>query len=420
MRVLVIGSGGRECALCWKLSQSSLVKEIYCVPGNAGISELAQCEQIEYEKNFSSLTALVKRKKIDFTIVGPEVPLANGIVDYFKKQRLNIFGPKKKASLLEASKVFAKRFMKKYNIPTPGFKVFSNSQKAIEYIKQEKNQKVIKADGLAGGKGSLVTETKEEAIEAVKSIMEKKIFGEAGKRIIVEERIRGEEVSFFVLTDGQTFKPLVSSRDHKRIYDKDKGPNTGGMGAYSPAFIPLHLYRKILKKIVIPTIKGIKNEGIEYEGVLYFGLIVERGNPQVLEFNVRFGDPETQVILPRLKSDLIEVLSAVTQGQLKRITLEWSSHSAVCVILASKGYPGVYEKGKKIEGLEKLSSIKGIIPFFAGVDKKDGQWVTNGGRVMGITSLGKNMKEATSKVYRAINKISFEGMHYRKDIGIPS
>ena len=418
MKVLVIGSGGRECALSWKLSQSPLVKEIYCVPGNAGISEFAQCEEIEDEKNFSLIVELVKEKKIDFTIVGPEIPLANGIVDYFQKRGLNIFGPTKKASLLEASKVFAKKFMKKYSIPTPNFKVFSDPQKAIKYIEQEKNQKVIKTDGLAGGKGSLVTDTKEEAVEAVNLIMQKKVFGEAGKEIVVEDQVKGKEVSFLVLTDGQSFKPLVSSHDYKRIYEKDKGPNTGGMGAYSPAFSSPYLYKKILKRVVIPTMRGIREEGIKYKGVLYFGLMIENGEPLVLEFNVRFGDPETQVILPRLKSDLLEVLLAVTQEQLKRIALEWSPQAATCVILASTGYPGTYEKEKKIQGLEKLNSLKGVFPFFAGVKKGNGQWMTNGGRVIGVTALAKDKKEASSKVYRTISKISFEGMYYRKDIGI--
>ncbi len=361
---------------------------------------------------------MVKEKKIDFTVVGPEIPLANGIVDYFQKKGLNIFGPTKKASLLETSKVFAKKFMKKYSIPTPDFKVFSDPQKAIKYIEQEKNQKVIKVDGLAGGKGSLVTDTKEKAIEAVKLIMEKKVFGEAGEKIIVEERAEGKEVSFFILTDDESIKPLVSSQDYKRIYEKDKGPNTGGMGAISPAFSSPYLYKKILKKVVVPTMRGIKEEGIKYKGVLYFGLMIEKGEPQVLEFNVRFGDPETQVILPRLKNDLLKVLLAVTQGKLRRITLKWSPRTAICVILASRGYPETYEKGKEIQGLEKLNSFKGVFPFSAGVKKKDGQYITNGGRVIGVTALAKNKKEADSKVYRAVNKISFEGMSYRKDIGI--
>ena len=417
MKILVIGGGGREHALCWKLSQSPKVDKIYCVPGNAGISEIAECRKVEYEKNFLPLVQLARKEGIDFTVVGPEVPLVNGIVDYFQKRNLAIFGPSKKAALLEGSKVFAKRFMRKYSIPTADFKVFSDPDKAIEYIKKEKAPKVIKADGLAAGKGSLVTNTKEEAIKAIELIMKKRAFGKAGEKIVVEERLRGKEISFFVLTDGKTIKPLVSSQDHKRVYDGDKGPNTGGMGAYSPAPLTPSLYNKILKKIVIPTLEGMRNEGREYKGVLYLGLMIERGEPKVLEFNVRFGDPETQVILPRLKSDLLEVLLAVYHGDLHKINLEWRSQAAVCVILASGGYPDKYEKGKQIKGLENLSRSRNIFPFYAGVSKDDGKLITNGGRVIGITALAKDLKEAIREAYRVINKVYFEGIYYRKDIG---
>ncbi|RLE07245.1 phosphoribosylamine--glycine ligase [Candidatus Aerophobetes bacterium] len=417
MKILVIGGGGREHALCWKLSQSPKVDKIYCVPGNAGISEIAECRKVEYEKNFLPLVQLAREEGIDFTVVGPEVPLVNGIVDYFQKRNLAIFGPSKKAALLEGSKVFAKRFMRKYSIPTADFKVFSDPDKAIEYIKKEKAPKVIKADGLAAGKGSLVTNTKEEAIKAIELIMKKRAFGKAGEKIVVEERLRGKEISFFVLTDGKTIKPLVSSQDHKRVYDGDKGPNTGGMGAYSPAPLTPSLYNKILKKIVIPTLEGMRNEGREYKGVLYLGLMIERGEPKVLEFNVRFGDPETQVILPRLKSDLLEVLLAVYHGDLHKINLEWRSQAAVCVILASGGYPDKYEKGKQIKGLENLSRSRNIFPFYAGVSKDDGKLITNGGRVIGITALAKDLKEAIREAYRVINKVYFEGIYYRKDIG---
>ena len=270
MKVLVIGGGGREHALCWKLSQSPKVDKIYCIPGNAGISEIAECRQMEYEKDFSSLAQFVVKEKIDFTIVGPEVPLVNGIVDYFQKRRLAIFGPSKKAAELEGSKVFAKKFMKRHNIPTAPFKIFSDPDKAIKYVNEEEGEKVIKADGLAFGKGSLVTSTKKEAIEAIELIMRKKAFGEAGRRIVVEERLRGKEISFFVLTDGKSIKPLISSRDHKRIYDGDKGPNTGGMGAFSPAPISPSLYEKILRRIIVPTLRGMKEEGREYKGCLLY------------------------------------------------------------------------------------------------------------------------------------------------------
>jgi len=417
MRILVIGGGGRECAICWKLSQSKDVEKIYAVPGNAGISKIAQCIGMDYESNFSNLAQLVKKQKIDFTIVGPEAPLVNGIVDYFQKKGHPIFGPSKRAALLEGSKVFAKRFMKKYLIPTADFKVFSDPDKAMEYIKKEGCPKVIKADGLAAGKGSLIANNEKEAMEALKLIMVKKTFGKAGEKVVIEEKLKGKEISFFVLTDGESIKPLVSSQDYKRIYEGDKGSNTGGMGAYSPAPLSSSLYKKIIKEIIIPTLKGMKKEKREYRGVLYAGLMIERGQPKVLEFNARFGDPETQVILPRLKTDLLNLLLAVNERKLNKITLEWRSQAALCVVLASKGYPESYEKGKKIEGLENLALLKNIFPFYAGVKRENGNIVTSGGRVIGITALGRNLKEAIQQLYRAINKIHFEGMYYRKDIG---
>jgi phosphoribosylamine--glycine ligase len=417
MKVLVIGGGGREHTLCWKLSQSPQVKEIFAVPGNAGISEIAQCKEIEYEKRFSSLVSLAKKEGIDLTVVGPEVPLVNGIVDYFQKKGLAIFGPSKAAALLEGSKVFAKRFMKKYRIPTADFKIFSGPDKAITYVEKRAGPVVIKADGLAAGKGALVTETPQEAVEAIKLIMEKKAFGEAGKRILVEEKLFGQEVSFIVLTDGKTVRPLVSSQDHKPIYDHDRGPNTGGMGAYSPGPISPSLHKKIMKRIIIPTLQGMKEEGREFRGVLYAGLMIKGGEPKVLEFNVRFGDPETQPTLPRLKNDLLEILLAVQEQSLNEVHLEWRPQAAVCVILASGGYPGSYDKGKPIKGLEKLSRLPNIFTFYAGVKREDHQLVTSGGRVLGVTALSKNLKEAVRQAYRAVDKVYFEGMYYRRDIG---
>ncbi|MFQ6066303.1 MAG: phosphoribosylamine--glycine ligase [bacterium] len=417
MKVLVIGSGGREHTLCWKLAQSPQVKEIFAVPGNAGISEIAQCKEIEYEKNFSSLARLVSKEGIDLTVVGPEVPLVNGIVDYFQKRGLGIFGCSRAAALLEGSKVFAKRFMKKRHIPAADFKVFSDPDKAIAYVEKRKDPVVIKADGLAAGKGALVTETKKEAVEAIKLIMEKKAFGEAGKRILVEEKLFGQEVSFIVLTDGKTVRPLVSSQDHKPIYDHDRGPNTGGMGAYSPGPISPSLHKKIMRRIIIPTLQGMKEEGREFRGVLYAGLMIKEGEPKVLEFNVRFGDPETQPTLPRLRNDLLEVLMAVQQQSLNQVHLEWRPQAAVCVVLASGGYPGSYDKGKPIKGLEKLSRLPNIFAFHAGVKRQDHQLVTSGGRVLGVTALSKNLKDAIRQVYRAVEKVYFEGMYYRRDIG---
>lgn len=417
MKVLVIGGGGREHALCWELSRSPQVEEIFAVPGNAGISEIAQCKKIEYEKNFSSLAGLVSKEGIDLTVVGPEVPLVNGIVDYFQKKGLVIFGPSKAAALLEGSKVFAKRFMKKYHIPAADFKVFSNSDKAIAYVEKRKAPVVIKADGLAAGKGVLVTETPQKAVKAIKLIMEKKAFGEAGKRILVEEKLFGQEVSFIVITDGKTVRPLVSSQDHKPIYDHDQGPNTGGMGAYSPGPISASLHKKIMRRIIIPTLQGMKEEGREFKGVLYAGLMIKGADPKVLEFNVRFGDPETQVTLPRLKNDLLEVLLAVQDQSLNQVHLEWHPQAAVCVILASRGYPGSYDKGKPIKGLEKLSRLSNIFTFYAGVKREDHRLVTSGGRVLGVTALSKNLKEAIRQAYRAVDKVYFEGMYCRRDIG---
>ena len=417
MKVLVIGGGGREHALCWELSRSPQVEEIFAVPGNAGISEIAQCKKIEYEKNFSSLAGLVSKEGVDLTVVGPEVPLVNGIVDYFQKKGLVIFGPSKAAALLEGSKVFAKRFMKKYHIPTADFKVFSDPDKAIAYVEKRKAPIVIKADGLAAGKGVLVAETPQKAVKAIKLIMEKKAFGEAGKRIIVEEKLFGQEVSFIVLTDGKTVRPLVSSQDHKPIYDHDQGPNTGGMGAYSPGPISASLHKKIMRRIIIPTLQGMKEDGREFKGVLYAGLMIKGADPKVLEFNVRFGDPETQVTLPRLKNDLLEVLLAVQDQSLNQVHLEWRPQAAVCVILASRGYPGSYDKGKPIKGLEKLSRLPNVFTFYAGVKREDHRLVTSGGRVLGVTALSKNLKEAVRQAYRAVDKVYFEGMYCRRDIG---
>jgi len=416
MRILVIGGGGREHVLCWKLRQSSRVEKIYAVPGNAGMAEVAECEKIEYENNFSSLGRLIDKEEIDFVIVGPEVPLVNGIADYLEKKKVAVFGPSKKAALLEGSKVFAKKFMKKYGIPTADFEIFTDLTKAIAYIKKE-GPRVIKVDGLAAGKGVFLPNTKEEAIEAIELAMEKGIFGEAGKRIVIEEKLKGRELSFIVITDGKSIKPLVSSRDYKPIYERGKGPNTGGMGAYSPAFVPFSLYKKIMKQIVIPTLKGMKKEKREFKGVLYAGLMIENGNPKVLEYNVRLGDPETQVILPRLKNDLLDVLLAAREGTLDRINLRWHSQAAVCVVLASGGYPGSYEKGKPIMGLEKLFSLNNVFPFCAGVKRGDSSLVTDGGRVVGITAVGDNLNKAAQQAYRAIDKVRFEGMYYRRDIG---
>ncbi len=417
MKVLVTGSGGREHTMCWKLSQSARLEKLYAVPGNAGISKIAECISLDYERDFSSLAEFVRKEEIDFTVVGGEVPLVNGIVDYFEKRELSIFGPSKKAACLEGSKIFAKRFLKKYHIPTPDFRVFSDSDKAIEYIGKKEKPVVVKADGLAAGKGSLVTNTKEEAVDAVRSIMEKRAFSDSGKKVVIEDRLWGKEISFFVITDGKSVKPLVSSQDHKAIYNGDTGPNTGGMGAYSPAAIHPSLYKKIMGRIVLPTLRGMKKEERTYRGILYIGLMVEKGEPKVLEFNVRFGDPETQVTFPRLKGDLLEVLLAVRGGTLNQINLEWYSQPAVCVVLASGGYPDKYETGKEIKGLDNLTGMKGIFPFHAGVRKEEERLLTDGGRVLGITATGKDLRRAIRRAYQVVEKIHFEGVYYRRDIG---
>lgn len=417
MKVLVIGAGGREHTLCWKLSQSPYVRKIFCIPGNGGIEKIAQCNEIPWEKDFSALVKFVKEERIDFTIVGPEAPLINGIVNRFQEEGLKIFGPTKEAARLEGSKVYAKCFMRKYGIPTAEFETFSELKKALNYIDKQKYPLVVKADGLAGGKGSLVTESKEEAAEAAQKILKEKIFGSAGDKIVVERKLMGKEISFFVITDGISLKPLVSSRDYKPLYENDTGPNTGGMGAYSPASLKPSLFKKIMRRIVIPTLKGMQEEKVIYKGVLYLGLMIENDEPQVLEYNCRFGDPETQVTLPRLYSDLMDVFLAVDEGSLHTIDLRWRSQAATCVVLASQGYPGSYERGKLIKGIDETLRMKNVFCFCAGVKKEDDQLVTNGGRVIGVTGVGKNLKESTEIAYRGLGKIHFEGMYYRKDIG---
>ncbi len=416
MKILVIGSGGREHTLVYKINQSSLVDKIFCIPGNAGISlDGAECVDISLDDQ-DGLIEFVKRQAIDLTVVGPEVPLASGIVDRFEAVGLKIFGPNKQAAQLESSKIFAKNLMAKYNIPTAGFKVFSKPEAALEFLKSRNFPQVIKADGLAAGKGVRIVDSYSQAKEAVEDIMVKKIFADAGERILVEECLVGEEASIMVLTDSETVLPLVSSQDHKRVFDNDAGPNTGGMGAYSPAAIARDSFKEIMDSVVVPLMQGLKNEGIIYKGVLYVGIMFTQEGPKVLEFNVRFGDPETQVILPRLKTDIVKVFQAVLEARLKDIELEWDERSCVCVVLASGGYPGQYEKGKTIEGLQHLTNGQDIFVFHAGTKLDDNKLVTSGGRVLGISGLGSNIQEAIAYTYKAVSKISFEGMHFRKDI----
>jgi len=418
MRILVVGSGGREHALAWQIAQSKLVSKIFCAPGNGGISKLAECVDIKAD-NIFGLLEFALEEKIDLTVVGPEVPLSMGIVDEFTKAGLKIFGPNKKAANLEASKVFSKELMAKYKVPTADFKVFDDPAKAKRYISKIGAPCVVKADGLAAGKGVIVAKTIEEADEAVDAIMQKKVFGTAGNRIIVEECLQGQEASIMVITDSKQVLALASAQDHKRVFDNDRGANTGGMGAYSSAsIVTADVLVEVMEKIIYRTISGLGKEGIDYRGVLYAGIMLTKDGPKTLEFNVRFGDPETEVILPRLKSDLVEVMLAVSDGELGRVkNLYWDSRACVCVVCASGGYPGDYTKGKEISGLEEVENMKNVVVFHAGTSISDGKVLTSGGRVLGVTGLGTTVKDAVNTTYKAVDKISFEGMHYRRDIG---
>jgi len=416
MKVLVIGSGGREHTLIWKIAQNPKVSQIYCAPGNAGISQLAQCIDINAD-NIEELVDFAKKKKIDLTVVGPELPLSKGIVNEFNRRGLKIFGPSQEATEIESSKVFSKCLMKKYNIPTANYEVFGNSKKALNYIKQQTFPLVIKADGLAAGKGVFIVKNLEQAGDALDILMEEKKFGEAGKQIVVEEFLEGEEVSILAFCDGKAVVPMISSQDHKKIFDNDQGSNTGGMGAYSPVpFYTTEIKEKDCREILKPTVKGLQNEGREYKGVLYAGLILTKEGPKVLEFNARFGDPETQVVLPGLKTDLVDILNAVIEGFLHKINIEWKNNSAVCVVVASGGYPGKYQKDKVISGLERLKKMEDVITFHAGTKFQDGKIVTSGGRVLGITARDNTISKAKERAYEGVEEIYFEDMYYRKDI----
>ncbi len=419
MKVLVIGGGGREHAIVWKLAQSDIVDKIYCMPGNAGIREIAECVEID-TKNFDTLIDFVKYEWIDLTFVGPEEPLSRGIVDLFQKEGRKIVGPTQSASMLESSKVFAKDFMKRYNIPTAEYRVFTSYLRAEEYIRLKSAPIVVKADGLAQGKGVFVCKSVDEAIDAVRLIMKEKIFGNAGDRVVIEEYLEGEEASFMAFTDGKTIVPMVSSQDHKRVFDNDEGPNTGGMGAYSPApHVNKTVQKKVIEKILNPLLHGLRFEGIEYKGIIYAGLMIKNNEPYVLEFNCRFGDPETQPVLTRLDTDLVKIGLAITQKSLDSIEIKWKPQASVCVVVASMGYPGKYEKGKVIKGLNEVKKIKDVYVFHAGTAYNDSnEIVTSGGRVFGITAMGKDIKEAREKAYSTIKLIHFDGMHYRKDIAV--
>jgi phosphoribosylamine--glycine ligase len=417
VKVLVVGGGGREHALVWKLSQSPRVEKIFCAPGNAGISETAECLDIQAD-DIDALLDFARYEWIDLTVVGPEVPLSEGIVDAFIKAERKIFGPVGAAAQLEGSKVFAKDIMRKYGIPTAEYKTFTSYLHAEEYVRLKGAPLVIKADGLAAGKGVIVTESVDEAVEALQLIMKKKAFGSAGNRVVVEQCLKGEEASFMVLTDGKTILPLASSQDHKTIFDGDRGPNTGGMGAYSPApVLTPRLEQEVMKSVIRPLIRGLSREMIQYRGVIYAGLMICDGSPYVLEFNCRFGDPEAQPLLMRFDGDLFDTLMATADGRLGEVKISWKKDTAVCVVLSSKGYPGTYEKGKTIHGLDSVKDRDGVAVFHAGTGLKNGEIVTSGGRVLGVTGLGEDITTAQGNTYNAIEHIHFDGMHYRKDIG---
>jgi phosphoribosylamine--glycine ligase len=417
MKVLVVGGGGREHALVWKIAQSPLVDKIYCAPGNPGIAELAECVHIGADE-IDVLCDFAMAEQIDLTVVGPEVPLTKGIVDTFQAAGLEIFGPNRAAAQIEGSKGFSKDLMARHNIPTAAYQCFTDHAAAVSYIREQGAPIVVKADGLAAGKGVIVAMSEEQAIAAVDDIMLDKVFGAAGASVVIEEFMDGEEASFFAFTDGRNILPLASSQDHKRVNDNDEGPNTGGMGAYSPApVVTEELHDIIVDTIVRPTVAGMAEDGCPYVGILYVGLMIKDGQPRVVEYNARFGDPEAQPLLMRMKSDIVPVLQACARGELQQDSIEWYDKAAVCVVMASGGYPGAFEKGLPIAGLEQAAQLEDLVVFHAGTLLKEGQIVNNGGRVLGVTGLGSTVREAIDKAYEGVAAIDWQDAHYRKDIG---
>jgi len=415
VRILIVGSGGREHAIAWALSKSDKVERLYCAPGNAGIAELAECVPIS-EDQFEPLTKFAKEQEIDLVVVGPEAPLFAGLVDVLEEAGLKAFGPRRNAAIIEGSKVFTKQLMRKYNIPTAAYESFDNYEEALAYLRKQRAPIVVKADGLAAGKGVTVAATLEEAERALREIMVDKVFGEAGAQVVIEEFLSGQEMSILAFVDGETVRPMVPSQDHKPVYDGDKGPNTGGMGTYSPVpHIPQSVVDEAIGTILIPAARAMVREGRPFRGVLYAGLMITEQGPKTVEFNCRFGDPETQVVLPRLKTDLTDIFMATVNGKLQEIEIEWSDEAAVCVVLASGGYPGPYEKGKPITGLDQVEQS---VVFHAGTKLADGRIVTNGGRLLGVTALAKDIAEARARAYADIEKIRYEGKHYRTDIAL--
>ncbi len=414
MKVLVIGSGGREHALLWKLAHSPSVKEVYVVPGNEGMTDVAHLIPVKGAEDILDFARLMD---VDLTVAGPETVLTEGLADRFEEQGLAFFGPSRAAAQIEGSKTFAKDLMKKYKIPTAAYETFTEEEKAVAYIKKHKKYPmVIKADGLAAGKGVVIAESEKEALEAVCGMLEGKSFGNAGKSVVIEEFMEGEEASVLCFTDGESIIPMISSQDHKRISDGDIGPNTGGMGAYAPAPVMTEeLNRIVYDKILLPTIKAMKKEGHPFKGCLYAGLMITKNGPKVVEFNCRFGDPETEAVLPLLDSDLGEIMLACAKGTLKKETVEWKKACAVDVVLASEGYPATHSAGEEITGLEEAKET-GCLLFHAGTARKNGKFIVNGGRVLNVVAVAPTLKEARDKAYEGVSKISWKGMQYRHDI----
>ncbi|CVI66087.1 Phosphoribosylamine--glycine ligase [Clostridiales bacterium CHKCI001] len=417
MKVLIVGSGGREHAIAWKVAQSPKVEKIYCAPGNAGIGEIAECVPIG-AMEFDKLVAFAKENEIDLTVIGMDDPLVGGVVDAFEAEGLRVFGPRKNAAILEGSKAFSKDLMKKYHIPTAAYENFNNPEEALAYLETAKMPIVLKADGLALGKGVLICNTLQEAKDGVKELMLDKHFGDAGNTIVIEEFMTGREVSVLSFVDGNTIRIMTSAQDHKRAKDGDQGLNTGGMGTFSPSpFYTAEVDEFCQKYIYQPTVDAMKAEGRPFKGVIFFGLMLTEDGPRVLEYNARFGDPEAQVVLPRMKNDIIEVFEACIDGTLDKIQLDFEDNAAVCVVLASDGYPEHYEKGYPIEGLNSFKGKDGYYVFHAGTKRLDGKIVTNGGRVLGVTAKGSDLKQARANAYAATEWIQFENKYKRNDIG---
>jgi phosphoribosylamine--glycine ligase len=416
MKVLVLGSGGREHAIVWKLRQSARIKKLYCAPGNGGIATDAECVAADL-KNIDSLMQLAGRLSPDLTVVGPELPLTLGIVDEFQKRGWPVFGPSRAAAQLESSKSFAKEFMQRHRIPTAKYAVVTSKDEIAESLKLFNTPIVVKADGLAGGKGVVIAQSKEEAQRTAEEMLTGKMLGEAGARVVFEECLQGEELSFLVMSDGERVVPLVATQDHKRVFEDDKGPNTGGMGAYSTSqMVDQQMSDWLITHIARPVIAGMRAEGAEYKGILYCGIMMTAKGPMVLEFNCRFGDPETQPIMMRMESDLLEAMESSIAGRVSAGDFHWSPDPAVCVVMASGGYPGAFEVGQPIFGIEEAERIYGVKVFHAGTNRRDSTYYTSGGRVLGVTARGSDLPDAVERVYDAVMKIRFEGMHYRKDI----